>query len=55
MKAGRKSVALALALLLAACTGDGGKSPPDSSDVASLQQGFVAAVERAYPAVVNIR
>ncbi|NNF84695.1 MAG: Do family serine endopeptidase [Deltaproteobacteria bacterium] len=55
MKAGRGSVALALALLLAACTGEEGKSPPDSSDIASLQQGFVAAVERAYPAVVNIR
>jgi S1-C subfamily serine protease len=55
MKAGRGSTALALALLLAACAGDGGKSPPNSSDVASLQQGFVAAVERAYPAVVNIR
>jgi Do/DeqQ family serine protease len=55
MKPGRGSVVLALALLLAACTGDGGKSPPDSSDIASLQQGFVTAVERAYPAVVNIR
>jgi len=55
MMTGRGSVALALVLLLSACSGDGGKSLPESSDVAGLQQGFVAAVERAYPAVVNIR
>ncbi len=55
MRARRRSVVLALVILLAACAGDEGKSPPGTSDVAGLQQGFVAAVERAYPAVVNIR
>lgn len=55
MKAGHRAAALALVFLLAACSGDGGKPPSGSPDVAGLQQGFVAAVERAYPAVVNIR
>lgn len=56
MKAARAAaIATVLALLLAACAGDEGKSSPATKDVARLQQGFVTAVERAVPAVVNIR
>ncbi len=40
---------------LAACTGGGPGSAPASVDVAAVQQAFVAGVERAVPAVVNIR
>jgi Do/DeqQ family serine protease len=56
MKAGRAAaIVTVLVPLLAACSGDGGKSSPGTKDVARMQQGFVAAVERAVPAVVNIR
>jgi Do/DeqQ family serine protease len=50
---------LLLAAVLAGCSGkDSGKEaagPPSAGDVASVQQAFVAAAERAVPAVVNIR
>ena len=56
MKSGRTAaVATILVLLLAACAGDEGKSSRGTQGVAGLQQGFVTAVERAVPAVVNIR
>ena len=42
-------------LLLSACSGDGGRPVPNAQDLSRLQQGFVSAVERAVPAVVNIR
>ncbi|MCL5884805.1 MAG: Do family serine endopeptidase [Deltaproteobacteria bacterium] len=47
----------ACGLLLAACTGGGSGSRPEGrgGEAASLQQAFVAAVERAVPAVVNLR
>ena len=55
MRAGRAAAAVLLAVLLAACTGDEGRQSPASLDAARMQQGFAAAVERAVPAVVNIR
>lgn len=56
MKEGRAAaIAALLVLLLAACAGDEGTSSRGTKDVARLQQGFVTAVERAVPAVVNIR
>jgi Do/DeqQ family serine protease len=47
----------ALACLAALCVGcsRGGGTPAGKEDVAALQQAFVKAVERAVPAVVNIR
>ncbi len=52
----RAAVTSAVLLLsLPACSGDGGRSSPGAADGSRLQQGFVAAVERAVPAVVNIR
>jgi Do/DeqQ family serine protease len=47
-------VAALLLPLLAACTGQGPGGSPGGG-VPSLQQSFVSAVERAVPAVVNIR
>ncbi len=41
--------------LLAGCSGGGGSATTATADVATVQQGFVKAVERAVPAVVNIR
>jgi Do/DeqQ family serine protease len=41
--------------LLAGCSGGGGSAPTAAADLASVQQAFVKAVERAVPAVVNIR
>jgi len=55
MRTGRAAAAVILALLLAACARDEGKPSPGAADAVRLQQGFVAAVERAVPAVVNIR
>ncbi|UCD48258.1 MAG: Do family serine endopeptidase [Deltaproteobacteria bacterium] len=55
MRTGRAAAAVVLALLLAACARDEGKPSPGTPDAVRLQQGFVAAVERAVPAVVNIR
>jgi S1-C subfamily serine protease len=47
--------AMAWVLFLSACSGDGGRSSSEPSDAVRLQQGFVSAVERTVPAVVNIR
>jgi Do/DeqQ family serine protease len=47
--------ALAWVLYLSACSGDGGGSSSEPSNAVRLQQGFVSAVERTVPAVVNIR
>jgi Do/DeqQ family serine protease len=55
MKAGRAMAAVAWVLFLSACSADGGKSSSEPSDAVRLQQGFVSAVERTVPAVVNIR
>jgi Do/DeqQ family serine protease len=55
MRTGRTAAAAILVVLLAACTGDEGRQSPASPDAVRLQQGFAAAVERAVPAVVNIR
>ncbi|HEU5360234.1 MAG TPA: Do family serine endopeptidase [Candidatus Deferrimicrobiaceae bacterium] len=44
-----------LGFLLTACSGDRGRSSSNAPDAARMQQGFVSAVERAVPAVVNIR
>ena len=53
---GRAVLAVLLLLsVLAGCTGGGPGSAPAPSSVASVQQALVAAVERAVPAVVNIR
>jgi Do/DeqQ family serine protease len=41
--------------LLAGCSRGGGPAPPGAADGPSAQQEFVKAVERAVPAVVNIR
>jgi Do/DeqQ family serine protease len=41
--------------LLAGCSGGGGSAATATADVATVQQAFVKAVERAVPAVVNIR
>jgi Do/DeqQ family serine protease len=38
-----------------ACSRGGGGAPGNAPDVAAMQQSFVAAVDRAVPAVVNIR
>jgi S1-C subfamily serine protease len=51
----RAGQTLLLAALLAGCTGRGPGSSTGTPDVATVQQTFVAAVERAVPAVVNIR
>ena len=48
-------LALCAFLLLAACSPGGGDPSRNLPDVAALQQAFVGAVERAVPAVVNIR
>ncbi len=56
MRFGRAAAAWMSGLLfLASCSGDGGKLSSRPPNVAGLQEGFVAAVERAVPAVVNIR
>jgi serine protease Do/serine protease DegQ len=47
--------AVAWVLFLSACSADGGRSSSEPSDAVRLQQGFVSAVERTVPAVVNIR
>jgi len=46
---------LLLAAILAGCAGKEQGNAPATVDVASVQQAFVAAAERAVPAVVNIR
>jgi Do/DeqQ family serine protease len=53
----RRGMAFAILLvgLSAGCTGKGPGGAPAASDVALVQQAFVAAVQRAVPAVVNIR
>jgi len=48
-------ILLLLLPVLAACGGGGSGSAPATADVASVQQALVGAVERAVPAVVNIR
>ncbi len=53
--AGATAAAAAVLLLVSACSKDGGRSSPNVQDISRMQQGFVAAVERAVPAVVNIR
>jgi Do/DeqQ family serine protease len=55
MRTGHAAWPVAGLLLLASCAGDGGGSSSNAPDVARVQQGFVTAVERAVPAVVNIR
>src|SRR3989304_7956553 len=55
MRTGHAAWAVAGLLLLSSCAGDGGGSSSNAPDVARVQQGFVTAVERAVPAVVNIR
>jgi serine protease Do/serine protease DegQ len=56
MKEGRAAAwAVAGVLLLASCSGDTGRSSVNPADASRMQQGFVTAVERAVPAVVNIR
>ncbi len=46
---------LLLAAVLAGCGGKDQGNAPAAAGVASVQQAFVAAAERAVPAVVNIR
>jgi hypothetical protein len=46
---------LVLLPVIAACGGGGPGDAPATANVASVQQALVAAVERAVPAVVNIR
>ncbi len=53
--AGRGVAALVAATCLAAVLGACSGKPPGSADGAGAQQAFVAAVDRAVPAVVNIR
>ena len=48
-------LAPAAVLLAAGCTAPGPGGAPAPADVASVQQALVGAVERAVPAVVNIR
>jgi Do/DeqQ family serine protease len=55
MRAGRAIAAVSWVLFLSACSGDGGRSSSELSDTIRLQRGFVSAVERTVPAVVNIR
>src|SRR3989337_1227793 len=55
MRTGHAAWPVAGLLILASCAGDGGGSSSNAPDVARVQQGFVTAVERAVPAVVNIR
>ncbi len=50
-----RTLVLLLAALLAGCAGKEQGSPPPQADVSSVQEAFVAAAERAVPAVVNIR
>jgi len=54
MKGAARFIPLLL-IALAACTGRGPAGGAGSADVATVQQALVAAVERAVPAVVNIR
>lgn len=50
-----RALVLLLAALLAGCAGKEQGNAPPTADVSAVQQAFVAASERAVPAVVNIR
>ena len=50
-----RALVLLLVAILAGCSGKEQANAPATVDVASVQQAFVAAAERAVPAVVNIR
>jgi len=54
-RATRTSVVPLLLWLAAGCTGNGPGDAPAAGGVASVQQALVTAVQRAVPAVVNIR